>query len=185
MKPAGKIMESGEIYLCYLKPEQVTSQYVEWLNDKTINQYLEVRFAGPHTKESTIEFVKNMYEDPDNHLFAIMLKNGDRHIGNIKVGPVNKHHNFAEVGILIGERGVWGKGYGTAAITMATQYAFEKLNIHKLIAGFYEPNIGSRKAFEKAGYKIEGNVKQKFLHNGTYVDDLICGKINEKWKKDR
>jgi len=151
----------------------VDETYVNWLNDDEVNRYLEVRFGIPHTLDSTKEFVKMNYEDASNHFFAIMLKKDDRHIGNIKVGPINKHHGFAEIGIMIGEKSAWGKGHGTEAIKLATQYSFEKLGVHKLIAGFYDVNMGSRKAFEKAGYSQEGVLTKKFRCEGRYVDHLL------------
>lgn len=179
MKPPGRIAEEKDTYLVYLTPQMVTEKYVAWLNDEEVNRYLEVRFGMPHTIESVIDFVKSNYDDPYNHLFAIMLLDGDSHIGNIKVGPVNRHHRFAEVGLMIGEKSCWGKGYGSQAIKMASEYAFRELGLHKLIAGIYENNIASIKAFERAGYSYEGSLKKKFLCNGKYVDQLLFGKIND------
>ncbi|MFA5412016.1 MAG: GNAT family protein [Candidatus Micrarchaeia archaeon] len=179
MKPEGKVAEGKDVYLVYLKPGMVSEAYVGWLNDKEINKYLEVRFDVPHTLEKVRDYVEKMHGDADNHLFAIMLRQGGRHIGNIKVGPVNAHHKFAEVGIMIGDRGVWGKGYGSEAITLATDYAFKKLGIHKLVAGLYDNNVASLKAFENAGYAREGLLKKKFLCDGKYVDHVLVGKLNE------
>jgi ribosomal-protein-alanine N-acetyltransferase len=179
MKPSGRVIEGERTYLCYITPEMVTEKYVNWLNDGEINRYLEARFGVPYTMESVKSFVETQWKDPNTHMFAIMLKEGGVHIGNIKVGPINVHHKFADVGIVVGEKSFWGKGYGTEAIKLASKYAFEKLGLHKLIAGCYAPNVSSEKAFLKAGYSREGNVKRKFLCNSEYVDDLIFGKVNE------
>lgn len=180
MKPNGRIAEGSDVYLVYLTPEMVRQRYVGWLNSPEVNKYLEVRFGVPHTLESVREFVKSHYDDPLNHLFAIMLHNGDVHIGNIKVGPINKHHKFAEVGLMIGERSCWGKGYGSEAIKLASDYAFEKLGIHKLISGCYANNAGSMAAFGKAGYEKEGVLKKKFMCGGEYVDHILFGKMSKR-----
>ena len=179
-KPTGKVAEGSRIYLAYLTPAMATKTYADWLNDKAVNQYLEVRFDCPHTLAKVRDYAKSMYESPDNHLFAIMLKEGERHIGNIKVGPVNRHHLFAEVGLFIGDKSLWGKGFGTEAIQAATDYAFDVLKLHKLIAGAYSNNIGSIKAFEAAGYSQEALLKEKFVCDGKRVDHVIMGKISGK-----
>ena len=183
MKQAGRVISGKRLYLAYLTPGAVTQRYVGWLNDKEVNRYLEARFGCPYTLRSVREFVETQYNDPDSHMFAIMLKEGERHIGNIKVGPINRHHNFAEVGIIIGEKSLWGRGYGAEAVGLASKYAFEKLHLHKLIAGCYDTNMGSEKAFAKAGFARNGVVKGKFLCGGKYVGDIIFSMTNPHAKK--
>ncbi|MFH2101711.1 MAG: GNAT family protein [Candidatus Micrarchaeota archaeon] len=180
MKPEGKIVEGERLYLQYLKPDMVTDKYVDWMNDKEINQYLEARFGCPYTLESVKGFVKEQYENPNCHFFAMMLKDGDVHIGNIKAGPINTKHNFAEVGIVIGDKSQWGKGFASEAISLITDFAFSKLGLHRLDAGCYSQNKGSEKAFLKAGYKHEGVYRKKFLSDGEYVDDILLGKLRDE-----
>jgi [ribosomal protein S5]-alanine N-acetyltransferase len=57
---------------------------------------------------------------------------------------------------MIGDKDSWGKGFASEAISMVTQFGFNQLKLAKLSAGCYENNIGSKKAFEKSGYKVEG-----------------------------
>jgi RimJ/RimL family protein N-acetyltransferase len=64
-------------------------------------------------------------------------------------------------------------------VSLASEYAFKKLRLHKLVAGCYAPNAGSARAFEKAGFEKEGIRKKMFLFKGEYVDDLLFGKLNE------
>jgi len=183
MKVEGRAISGKRLYLEYLTPSKVSQRYVDWLNDREVNQYLEARFGCPYTLESVREFVEAQYKDPDSHMFGIFMREGDRHIGNIKVGPINRRHNFAEVGIVIGEKSMWGKGLGSEAVGLASRYAFEKLGLHKLVAGCYSDNKGSEKAFAAAGYVREGVVRKKFMCNGKYVDDIIFGIANPKGKK--
>jgi RimJ/RimL family protein N-acetyltransferase len=79
-----------------------------------------------------------------------------KHIGNIKLGPINIHHNYAEIGLMIGDKDSWGKGFASKSISMITQFGFNQLELEKLNAGCYENNIGSKKSFENAGYQVEG-----------------------------
>jgi RimJ/RimL family protein N-acetyltransferase len=148
------------------------------MNDPEVNQYLESRFY-PQTIESTKEFIRSVTND-NNYFLGIFDKATNEHIGNIKIGCINAYHKYADLGFLIGEKKYWGRGIATEAIKLATDFAFNQLHLHKLWGGAYAPNIGSIRAFEKNGYICEGNKRKQCLTNeGTYVDCLIYGKINQ------
>lgn len=164
---------SGQnIYLREVLISDVTGSYYRWMNDPGITQFLESRFR-PNSIESLTEYVKSKTADSSNIFLAIILKEDHRHIGNIKLGPINWVHRFADIGIVVGEKDCWGKGYASEAIGLVTKFAFDTLNLHKLTASCYEMNHGSVKAFQKAGFYIEGIRKSHFYCQGTYVDDIL------------
>lgn len=167
-------LESERIYLREVRPSDVNDAYYRWMNDPEITCYLESRFY-PSSIESLADYVSSKLEDRDNVFLAIVLKEGDRHIGNIKLGPIDWNHRLADVGILIGEKEHWGKGYATEAIRLIVDYGFGKLNLHKLTAGCYDVNQASIKIFQKAGFSIEGTRKQHYYCDGTYVDAVLLG----------
>ncbi len=115
------------------------------------------------------------HEVCDEVFFAICSNQNKNHIGNIKLGPVNWIHQCADIGLLIGDKEYWGKGVATEAIQLVVEYAFKKLNLHKLTAGCHSTNIGSIKAFQNAGFVIEGMLKQHSFLQGRYVDAVILG----------
>ena len=174
------IMTSDLLYLQYLTPQMVDQSYVDWLNNPTVNQYLEARFGAPYTLESVRKYVVQTSKDPSTHFFAIFLKENERYIGNVKIGPINDHHHYADIGIMIGDRSSWGKGCATEAIRLAANFAFKKLKVHKLIAGVYSNNIASIKAFTKAGFVTEGCLVKKYLSNNKYVDHVLLGKTSQQ-----
>src|SRR5205085_6708203 len=93
-----------------------------------------------------------------NFFFAIIEKSTGEHIGNIKIdSTVNPFwdHLVGEVGLLIGEKSCWGKGYGSEAIRLITSFAFEHLKLQKLTATCFAINVGSDIAFVTAGYKLD------------------------------
>src|SRR5205814_2669717 len=107
-------------------------------------------------------------------------KDNDQHIGNIKLGPIHWIHRYAEIGLLIGEKSCWGQGYASEAIRLVTTYAFERLNLHKVTAGCYATNVGSVRAFEKAGFVREGVRPRHCFCEGTYVDLILLGCEGER-----
>ncbi|MDO8442846.1 MAG: GNAT family protein [bacterium] len=165
----------------YLRPVQVsdaTKEYVSWLNDPEINQYLESRFAR-HTLKGLKKHIKKVSRDKKFVFLAIVRKDSDKHIGNIKLSILDKNHKLAEIGIMIGDKGSWGHGFAGEVIDLLTDFAFKKLKLHKIIAGAYEGNIGSIKTFVKRGYIIEGAQKKHYFCNGRWMDKILMAKFNK------
>ena len=171
-------IEGVRIYLREVKLSDVNEDYYKWMNDSDVNQYLETRFI-PQSLENIKQYVLSMDGKSDEIFLAICSKENNKHIGNIKVGPINWYHRFADISLLIGDKDYWGKGYATEAIKLMSDFAFKILNLHKLKAGCYADNLGSKKAFEKAGYKFESQVKEECYFNGKYQDGIILVLINK------
>lgn len=172
-------LEGKNMYLREVRIADVNENYYNWMNDNEVIKYLESRFY-PQSREKIEEYVRSINNDPNHIFLAIIEKKSNTHIGNIKLGSINWFHRLADVGLIIGEKTAWGKGYATEAIRLVTEYAFRKLNLHKLSAGCYEENIGSEKAFKKNGYIVEGIRKKHCFYAGKYTDVILMGIINEE-----
>lgn len=170
---------SARLTLRELTEADVTEKYVGWLNDREVVQFTESRF-DTHTRDSVCRFVRTIAADENFYFFAICLKGEGRHIGNIKLGPVNRHHGYADIGLIIGERSCWGQGYATEAIAALSEWAFSTLGLHKLTAGAYASNRASIRAFEKCGFVVEG-IRMAHCYDGdNYVDCCLLGKVNRQ-----
>lgn len=173
------MLKIGErIFIRLLSEDDVTGEYLNWLRDVEVIRFLESRWKT-FTLEDLKQYVRNINNSHHDYIFGIFLLDTGKHIGNIKIGSINFIHRFGDIGLLIGDKNYWGKGYGTEAIKLATGYAFEDLNLRCLIAGMYSNNVGSYKAFLKAGYEQVGVYKKKALFNGSYVDEIIMQKLKE------
>lgn len=172
-------LEGKRIFMREVRLSDVNETYYRWMNDPEITQFLESRFV-PNSMERLQEYVRNFTGNKDNILLAIVLKENHRHIGNIKLGPINWVNRFGDVGIAIGEKDCWGKGYGIEAISLVSKYAFNTLNLHKLAAGCFKSNKGSVKMFQKSGFETEGIQRQHAFRNGKYEDVIYLGLINPK-----
>lgn len=173
-----KFLESEKIYLREVRESDVTDEYYEWINDPEINQFLETRFY-PRSKNDILNFVKKMDGNPNEILFAICAKKNDKHIGNIKLGPINWIHRKADISLLIGDKNYWGKGIATEAIRLVIDFAFKTLNLNKVCAGYYESNTGSAKAFTKIGFKEEGRYLNEYFLNSNFVDIVRVGLLQK------
>ncbi|MCG3189250.1 MAG: hypothetical protein LKCHEGNO_01541 [Burkholderiaceae bacterium] len=157
---------TDRIDLFLLKPQHVDAAYVAWLNDPLINRYLESRFVV-HTLDSTRAFVQRCLDSPQTLFLGVRSSAlAGRHVGNIKLAPIDARHGLGEIGILIGDRSAWGQGLASDAIAALANIAKHQLGLRKLTAGCYASNVGSRKAFAKAGFETEGERRAHFLLDG-------------------
>lgn len=106
-------------------------------------------------------------------MYAICLKEDGRHIGNLKIGPIEWKHGTSDLVTVIGDREQWGKGFATEAIKLGNKIAFEKYNIRKLSGGMYASNVPSIKAYTNAGWIIEGRLFNHYVHSGKFEDRVI------------
>ena len=174
MKLAGE-----HIFLRPLEEADVTDDYLEWMRDPQVTQYLECR-GQTHTRDSLLTFVRAKNASGRDHLFGIFGAADGKHIGNIKIGSIREPHRSADLGLIIGRRSAWGKGYGTEAIVLATRYALQDLRLNKLWAGTYAENLGAYHAFMKAGYREVGRFHRHVLINGYYMDTILVEKCRDE-----
>jgi ribosomal-protein-alanine N-acetyltransferase len=172
-------VQGKRIYLREVSLSDVNDTYYRWMNDPEINRYIESRFL-PNDMDSLRDDVQKKLEDQNSVFLAIICKDTERHIGNIKLGPIDWNHRLADVGVLIGERGYQGRGYATEAIALVVELAFQDLNLHKLTAGYYAANKGSEKAFKRNGFIVEGVRTRHRFCEGSYMDTVILGLLNEE-----
>lgn len=162
--------------LFLLTPDLVTDAYVGWLGDPEVNRYLESRFAV-QDRASVEAFVTNLLASDTNLFLGICDRDLDLHVGNIKLGPIDRRHGLGEIGIMIGDRRAWGRGVGGRAIALVADIAREELGLRKLTAGCYARNVGSAKAFEKASFVVECVRPAHFLLDGEPEDLVLMARL--------
>ena len=172
------MIEGERLRLRKIELSDVTETYKSWMNDPEVMQYTESRFQQ-HSLEDILRYVQSVKNDASSVFFAIIEKKSGKHIGNIKISHIHPVHRSADVGIIIGEKCCWGKGYATEALKLAACYAAETLKLHKLWAGIYANNVGSVHAFCRAGFVEEGRFVEHWFYEGHYVDGLQMGLLLE------
>lgn len=162
----------NKVYLRGIEQKDLEGSYFDWLNDPEVTKYLDSGYF-PNNMENMQEYVKSAGNNVKGTLFAIIEITTDRHVGNVRLGPINWIHRNSHMGIIIGDKEVWGKGYATETIKLIANYAVKRLNLHKISAGVNASNKASIRAFEKAGFAIEGLKKDEVYADGKYHDGVI------------
>ena len=117
--------------------------------------------------------------DKKTYMWAISIKNDWKHIGNIKMDPINERHGLGEFGILMGEKSEWGKGYANEASKRIMDYFFEKEDpLRKITLGVVEQNLAAVKLYKKLGFEIEGLFKDHLNYDGIYYSVVRMAKFN-------
>jgi RimJ/RimL family protein N-acetyltransferase len=113
--------------------------------------------------------------------FAIETRDSHQHIGNIWLWDIDQRHRRAEVRVMIGEKTLLGRGFGTEAIALIADYGFRQLHLHKMYAYVLSINPRARSAFEKAGFAVEGVLRQDRWTGDQFTDVFFLGKLNDQY----
>lgn len=163
--------------------EDITEKYLSWLEDAEVNQYLETRFES-----WSIEKIKDyiiQVKNNSNILMMAIISKENKHIGNAKLEIINSNHRLGSISLFIGDKDYWKKNIATSVINRICKFAFvENKNFEKIIAGMYQENKGSYRAFLKAGFILEGIFhKQYFLKPGVRGNVLNVGLLKSDFKE--
>ena len=145
-------LESERLFFRPLSQKHISLTYVNWLNDVEVNKYLES--GGNYTIQLLADFLKEQ-EQKDILFWAIHLKDSNKHIGNIKIDPINFELNSGEYGILMGDKTNWGKGYAKEASLAIINYCFNEVKLSRVTLGVIEDNINAVMLYKKIGFTID------------------------------
>jgi RimJ/RimL family protein N-acetyltransferase len=130
--------------------------------------------------------VKDMTESEKNNSFLFMIHTlaDDHLIGLVGLDGILWNHGTAWVGIGIGERQYWGKGYGTDAMRTILRYGFDELNLHRVSLNVFEYNPRAIRSYEKTGFVIEGQMRHCLRRDGRRWDLIYMGILREDWERN-
>lgn len=165
------------------EPETRAKHEVRWQRDSEFHRLADGDPSELNSEKNIKEWIEKNVEGgfkPERYPFAIRALDDDKLIGFIGLG-LNLIHSEAWVGIGIGERDRWGKGYGTDAMKVALHYAFMELGLQRVSLGLHEYNARALKSYEKAGFRLEGRTRKDMLREGKRTDTLWMGILRDDW----
>lgn len=112
--------------------------------------------------------------------FGIVTKSGVP-LGSVSLTWTMLHHRLAMLGAAIGEPDYWGAGYGTDALLLIMEYAFDWLDYHKLWLGTMGINVRVLRQMEKVGFREEARRRKHWYADGQWTDDVVFGMLREEW----
>ncbi len=177
------LLQGSLVRLTAVEPQAMAEALARWNQDSEYMRLLDSEPAKQISAKKITEWIeKEMEKDPPTSwLFGIRTLDGDQLVGFIDLEGNLFPHGDAFVGIGVGERAFWGKGYGTDAMKVILRYAFQELNLRRVSLDTFEYNPRAIRSYEKAGFVHEGRVREFLYREGQRWDMLFMGVQREEW----
>jgi len=176
-----KFLDGNQIYLRAIELSDVNENYLKWLNEPDVTTGL-ASGTFPSTLSALQNYVEQKTTDKNTVMLAICDQESNKHIGNIKLDNFDWVSRTCELGVLIGEKDFWGKGIGSELCKLTIQYAFQQLNLRKILLAVHAHNTAAIKVYEKLGFVNEGTLRQHIWSNGAYIDKHYMGLFASEFK---
>lgn len=165
------------------EPEAAARADVRWQRDTEFHRLSDPNPARLHSEKKIKEWIEKQIEEgfkPDRYFFSVRTLAEDRYIGFLALW-VDLIHSEAWVGLGIGERELWSKGYGTDMMKLCQQYVFAELGMERLSLGLFEYNPRGLRSYEKCGFRLEGRTRKDARREGKRYDSLWMGILRQEW----
>jgi len=154
--------------------------FTQWTYDSEYRRFQDADVARPRSSKQVAEW----YDRSDNDsrfVFIIRLLQSPEPLG-FTILRVNWVHGDAWLGIGIGDRNYWGRGYGSEAVRLTLDYAFRELNLQRVSLTTLEANVRGRRAYEKCGFVHEGMVREDSRYDGERMGEIFMGILRSEWE---
>ena len=153
----------------------------KWSNDAELRKLIgEVE---PMNQAETEKFYKELRADKDRIWFMIILKINDRVLGEAGLLRMFRPWRTTDMTIIIGEKDVWGKGYGTEAGRLLLDYAINKLGFHRVSIGVVGLNERALRFWKKLGFKKEGVERDGYYFDNKFSDFIMMSILEDEFRK--
>lgn len=178
--PATPVIRSRRIFLRPAERSDLDA-FVRWFADGETTRYLMAR--SPFSMAMEEKWFEGMVErqgKTDYHFVICLLADG-RAIGTTGLHRINLENGEAEFGIVIGEKEEWNKGYGAETLEAIADFGFGALRLERIDLEVYAPNRAAQRSYEKAGFTLEGTLREAHFLEGHHVDVQIMSQLRDEW----
>ncbi len=173
------LFQHQRIRLCAPRPEDA-EKLARWTEDADYIRQLDTDYARPVTVE---DMAKRMNESgPNSVYFHIRTLDTDQFIGFVVLHSIEWNNQCGLLAIGIGEPEFRGHGYSSEALQLIINYAFRELNLNRIGLDVISTNPRAIRAYQKAGFQMEGTMRQAVLRDGQPADRIIMGILRSEWK---
>jgi diamine N-acetyltransferase len=157
--------------------------FVEWINDPDVRQGISM--YRPLSQAMEEQWFENMLKlPPDEQPFGIDVHTEDggwKLIGNCGFMDFDWRCRSAEVGIFIGDKTYWDRGYGTEVMRLLLKHGFESLNLNRIFLRVFATNLRAIRCYEKAGFVAEGRLREANYQHGQYIDFIVMSVLRSEY----
>jgi RimJ/RimL family protein N-acetyltransferase len=157
--------------------------YTAWYEDAGFSRLLDAVPAAPKSKEQWQKWLEKTEEEKDYYLFAIRLLRNNELIGYVELDGILWNHRNCWLGIGLGERDNWGKGYGRETMELILKFAFHELNLHRVQLSVFSYNKRALALYEELGFTKEGVFREHLERDGQRFDMYLFGLLRREWSE--
>ena len=156
-------------------------EIMKWVNDLEVTKYLSSLIFPVSRLEEEKYLEKMMTKNKEQKNLVIEDKEG-HYIGQVTLDHINWKDRNAELGIVIGNRNNWGKGYGTEAIKLVLNYGFHQMNLYNIYLWVFEYNHRGIRCYEKCGFKKDGELRKSHFYQGKFHNKILMSILREEFE---
>lgn len=175
------VLEGDRVTLTPLQIENIYKHF-QWNNDPELNRFdNELPFRKENFGEFKDRFEQMVFQPiPDTIDFEVHVENGVL-IGVAYAVDISTYHRHCSVGVTIGDRDYWGRGYGRESLDVLLDYCFNELEMHRVSTETFEYNEAWRRLVKKAGFKRDGVERDYLFREGAYWDKEVYGMLEDEY----
>lgn len=173
-------LQGERVYLRALAPEDVEGNYPQWLNDQEVCRF-NSHGRWPLSKKEALAYVDSVTGSRSSLVMAVVVREGDVHIGNMSLQSINWIDRSAEFAVMMGDKAFWGKGYGKEGAVLLCAHGFSELGLHRVHCGTSEDNLGMQGLAASLGMVQEGRRRQALWKHGEFKDLLEYGVLRDEF----
>jgi len=176
-----KLLRGHKVRLTALAKNDLATM-AHWYQDTEFLRLYDARPAYPKTEDELARWLEELQKANDIFAFAVRLLEGADLIGYVELDGINWQHGVCGMGLAIGDRANWGRGYGYETAQLALAFAFNELNLHRVQVTVFSYNERSMVLFEKLGFQREGVYREFLQRDGRRHDMGLYGLLRHEWK---
>lgn len=166
-----EVVPGKRIFLSHVLPSDAPA-LARWFADLELTAYLG-RNGMSFTEAQERQWIDGVNNDSSMRHFAIIVREGQRFVGNVSLMHINHQRGTAELGIAIGDKDAWGKGYGSEAVRLMCAYGFAFLDLFTICLWHTSFNQRGHHAYLKAGFVETGRWPRATVFNGQRYDHIL------------
>ena len=147
-----------------------------WANDPEIMRLMNR--DRPVADSEHESWFASIQQRDDCAFFAIEIDGPVAHVGNVWLWAIEPRHRKAELRVVIGNAAARGRGVGSEAIDQLCRYGFERLGLHRIYAYVLAINSPGRRAFERAGFRLEGTLQDDRWTGNGFADTYLLARLS-------
>ena len=148
---------------------------------------VELAGGGDPPQPTTLERLQRDFDreaaEPPRDKTDFAIEADGNLIGHCGLFHIDETARHGELGISIGDKDNWGRGYGREAISLLLDYAFRLRNLRRVWLEVHASNERAIRAYRSCGFVEEGRMREHIWLDGRYLDNVLMGILRDEWRR--